>query len=1466
MKDINSPSRQLQRRLQNNAKTSRVLFTYKLDKGACPLVIRPLSINVSSLTLIKITNVILKESSTEESPFESENLFDGCANGDSSLSLRMTNKLQDVILKEPSTEEFQFESENLFDGCANGDSSLPLRVTNKLQDVILKESSTEESPLESENLFDGCANGDSSLPLRMTNKLQDVILKESSTEESPLESENLFDGCANGDSSLPLRMTLDGKGMSAIWLSANRKIELSVFPWKKMSLLLAALIAVIFNSTLLFAQSSLTINDALVPYKLSPTLLSNGHFSISTNYTDPITKGIIYREDGTSGKPVNYTSFFHVKVDNIVFQQSYESDTSDFTIPAKNPIKVTSIFRDTVAGVPQINAKSYGVLPDGDTIRFLFTMFPVKRASGGFIRMSVTVQNTTSKKHSVGVLMLVDTKIGDNDQAPIATTFGYSTIEQQFDTGIGQGIPDFWLGLEGTPTAPGLVARGNLRDVGLETPDRLLFGNWTDYTSQGIRGLGSVMWKERTASTNQYTDSGVLLIWDEEDFGISQTKLKASTEIGIVDSLSVAVGGRGGGGSGGGGGGGFGLAGIGTCLSVEVQLENPCGVAGYTPYLPDTLQALYLVSNLDSLKNADNVRLVIENLPSGVLAPTTTSNVIPNTLNALQTGVVTLSLYPIPRLNATSYRIPIAVVKDAVNTVVVRDTLEVCVPGLLGELVGNDKTYPPVCPQTDDTLAVTFKLNGKRCLPTVRAILTGNPVDTVQFSIILPIPTIAKADSVITILVRYAPTINNTTPTIGVVLTLSDSETLVQGNPTTEPVFDTAFVTVSSKEAEFLFARIEKDTVDFGRICVGDTARGDWDILNVGGCSVQIQGGATVSILGTNAFSIAPSTVFPDAIPRSGSKTVDLIFTPTVPGKYTGYAIVNSPSLPFLDTLLLTGEADIPAISSLALLVDFDTLCKDQSVVKSVELKNATACPIVIDSVTWTNAPDGWNVQPRGSFTIQPNRSVFVNITGIFNNEGQFATDVEVHSPNGIVQTKASARVVTRMAQVIDSLIYGDVHVDSTKRDSIIIRSTGTAPIVVNRIVLAGLFPNEYTITLPAGVIYPVTIKPNDTLLAYIDFKPKDIEQRNATVVVTLNHNMACGVVKPISLKGRGVQPLLDIRSRTVALGKICVGTAIESVIEIRNPGNAPLQIDSIISSGGNSFSLSQNQTLIPPDSVFKLTVSYVPNTLADEKAVLTFISNGKWITPTDTTVSILATGIVCGTISADTVDAEVGKPLALTLRFTPEKTSLKTAEELTRIMNQSSNSAMNVGVSYNSNLVRVRSFAPNMGMIGRQIPAVLQATPSVATIRTPNSTLDESNILAVLEGDVLLNYTYETPVYIRIDTFANGFSRISTRDGLVRAQYCAFNSRQINTSQITTFLSIIESQDYPISLYSSEDTPVQLSLVNVLGETVAIVYNGTIASGSHRFALPDGLNNGLYFVMMTTPNGSVGEKCVVNR
>ena len=338
-------------------------------------------------------------------------------------------------------------------------------------------------------------------------------------------------------------------------------------------------------SACLHAQTRLDLDDQLPPYLLNATLLNNGHFSITTNYTGE-NKTLIYREDGSGNRPVNYTSHIHLNIDDVIFQLPFENDPVTDLPPPPNPLEIERLYRDTVGGTPRVNAEMLAVMPGTtDSILTTLTMEPVARPSGGFIRISVAVQNIGSVARSIGVLMLIDTKIGDNDQAPIGTAFGYSGVETQFDQGVPPGMPQFWIAFEGTPLAPGLTARGNLRATDLIEPDRFIFGNWVDDAAAGVPGLFRAQWKERTASGLGFTDSAVLLVWDKEDQTPGPRLVRASTEIGLVDSLTVAFG-SGGGGGGGGGGGSIGVAGPGSCLGVVTDVEEPCGETDYSPYSP----------------------------------------------------------------------------------------------------------------------------------------------------------------------------------------------------------------------------------------------------------------------------------------------------------------------------------------------------------------------------------------------------------------------------------------------------------------------------------------------------------------------------------------------------------------------------------------------------------------------------------------------------------------------------------------------------------------------------------------------------------------------------------------------------------------------------------------------------------------------------------------------------------------
>ena len=126
--------------------------------------------------------------------------------------------------------------------------------------------------------------------------------------------------------------------------------------------------------------------------------------------------------------------------------------------------------------------------------------------TSGTILIQYIVENPDAVAHDVGILLEMDTMIGINDAAPLATSFGYAATEQQFLASEGT-MPDVWYAGENDPPwgPDDLVAQGILSGM-LEatTPDRFLVGSWPSFND--------VTW-DYTPSYSSYFDSAVLIYW-----------------------------------------------------------------------------------------------------------------------------------------------------------------------------------------------------------------------------------------------------------------------------------------------------------------------------------------------------------------------------------------------------------------------------------------------------------------------------------------------------------------------------------------------------------------------------------------------------------------------------------------------------------------------------------------------------------------------------------------------------------------------------------------------------------------------------------------------------------------------------------------------------------------------------------------------------------------------------------------
>ena len=1212
------------------------------------------------------------------------------------------------------------------------------------------------------------------------------------------------------------------------------------------------ILAFIIAPSLLPAQQELKLEDMLPPYLLDAVILKNGHFYAKTSYLNPSDdpKSLIYSEDGGGITPPNFTSHVHLMIDGIIFQLPFEEDPTTEMPPPQNPLTVSTLFRDTLNGIPRINSELIADMPDGEEVRFIFSMEPSKRPSGGFIKMSVAA-DTSSKAHDVGVLLLIDTKIGDNDRAPIVTSNGYYNTEQQFTNAVGSIMPEFWLALEGSTVQPGLTARGNLQEQGLIAPDFFMFGNWADYTAQStVKGLGKFLWKDRNAdNTLTYTDSAVLLIWDEERVGAGQKKVLASTEIGIVDSLEVVdAGSTTGGGQSAGAGDGIFYARPDGCVPFDTLHQVDCNDPNYHPYYPDTLDVLFIITNTKD-NTFNNVRIEVDALPAGLHTESSLNSITPDLLVENTSAVGVVSFFADPRLYNADLKVPIRLMGNVDDTLAV-DELCVSVPGILSRDSIPDMDFGLVCPSTADTAAARIFLKDVRCRDVVDIYIEGNAPDVGYFSIAQALPGTLPPNVATPLDIHFQPgALGNFQANL--IVEIIDYDGFPGGD--TLIVRDTAVISGTGEDEKFHLADAT-DTLDLGAICIGDTAMFEWAILNRGGCDVTIQDYNFYRNT-LNQYSLANANDYPLVIPKRDDGSIGramIQFIPNTPGSDTTLLVIESQSTPGFDTLVVIGRGDLPIFEVQQTEVDYDTICPRTKYPFSLELDNPTACVVDIDTVIITSTSDAFTVNPV-KFSIPSEGSANANIVAEFTNEGEYSGSVTIRTSTGFEITRdIKAVVVTRSLETELIKPFLDVRVGSSSILPATVTSTGSAGVEIDEIRVRGVHSNDYTVILPAGVNYPIYLNPGEFQTFDIEFIPQDVENRSAFIDYIMNDDAICEDPENTELTGRGFRPVINMRENSIFLGEVCIGESVDTVTVIRNFGNGDLDVTSAIESGDGNIDVTAGLPMtIPVDQSEDVDINFTPVGIGDFEKKIYFESNGDWLAEADTLL-IRGRGVVCADIFVESVIGVVGTDVNIPIRIVPKEGTGISTQDIAQIMNDANKTGIDFTISHNYKITRFNDTPINEGFIaGNENLTISMDDINV----TSNGVLNQDGVLAVLNAEVLLGDDFETPLEIEVDNFADGYSIVNTRDGKLVAEYCSFDKRLIDATNANGLIFNIRPN--PINntgyfeLYLKQQREVNINVYDNLGTQITTI-SKNLSEGPHlvQFDAND-FNSGNYYVVV---------------
>lgn len=177
---------------------------------------------------------------------------------------------------------------------------------------------------------------------------------------------------------------------------------------------------------------------------------------------------------------------------------------------------------------------------------------------------------------------------------------------------------------------------------------------------------------------------------------------------------------------------------------------------------------------------------------------------------------------------------------------------------------------------------------------------------------------------------------------------------------------------------------------------------------------------------------------------------------------------------------------------------------------------------------------------------------------------------------------------------------FGDQQVGTTVRRRMVLHSVGTADLQITAI--DGATGDVAVESVPAGATFPLTLASGVRRSFDVVFTPSATGDRGAFLMVSSNDPEHPAI--EVKVTGLGIAagaPRLSVRA-FLEFGRVRVGTPSDSVLEIRNVGDAPLPITTqpaIDTHGSNRFSVVAPLAVplsIPPSGSVPVTVRFDPN------------------------------------------------------------------------------------------------------------------------------------------------------------------------------------------------------------------------------------------------------------------------------
>ncbi len=277
------------------------------------------------------------------------------------------------------------------------------------------------------------------------------------------------------------------------------------------------------------AEANVVLRNSYIAITVNARERNTGRFSVATTGGDP-------QRPDDDGKPLIYgvpdpgpwTSYTTVRVDD----QDYVFGGRTADRPGRRGTYGTVVEAPHVAGDAIEAAWQLGPL----VVRQRLSI--ARSSTTGLldsVRIAYVLENRDKVAHQVGLRVVLDTMLGENDGAPFRVGERAITTDTMF---AGAEVPDYWQAFDSLAT-PHVMAQGTLRGPGLTPPDRVYFTNW-GALADGLWDFSFEPGRDFTRLGEFELDSATALMWLPRTLGPGES-VTFATQYGL-GGITIAPG------------------------------------------------------------------------------------------------------------------------------------------------------------------------------------------------------------------------------------------------------------------------------------------------------------------------------------------------------------------------------------------------------------------------------------------------------------------------------------------------------------------------------------------------------------------------------------------------------------------------------------------------------------------------------------------------------------------------------------------------------------------------------------------------------------------------------------------------------------------------------------------------------------------------------------------------------------